>query len=74
MELSQVLTPMREGKKARRTDWGYPQCTYITMEKFRGVWHFFMNHQYEDDTENKSKIGYGLTFPDIDADTWEIID
>lgn len=74
MKFNEILKDMRAGKKARRTDWGYAETAYITIELFHGIWNFFMNCQYIETNGQCDKIGYGLTFTDIDSDTWEIFD
>lgn len=73
MKLDEAIKQMREGKKAKRTDWGYNKSAYLTMEQFYGVWDFFLNKKYCDATM-KDKIGYGLTYTDLESENWVIVD
>lgn len=70
MTFDEALKHLRNEKKIRRTDWEYPEHANITLEPFYGTFNFFINGQYADDETHK--IGYGLTYVDIESDKWEI--
>lgn len=73
MKLDIAVKYMKEdGRKVRRTDWGYSKTAYLTTEKFYGVWNFFINCQFS--AKNESKQGYGLTFTDLESENWELVE
>ena len=62
---------LRSGSKAKRTDWGYSDDSYIVIHKMRGVEQFYMTNA--NNTESDI-IGYGITHLDLMSNNWVIVE
>jgi hypothetical protein len=70
MIFNEALIHLKNGKKMRRKDWGYPSCAYIELLEHNSNLFFYITGEY--DTLTKMQIGYGLSYYDIVSLEWEI--
>lgn len=69
MNFNEALGLLKKGKKVRRTDWNYPDSTYVKLK----VW-YEKNWTYlfkSCEWDSKYIESYGFTFADTQSNCWE---
>ena len=72
MNFTNALDALRDGNRVKRISWAYPVRAMIELEEFLGILNFYMLGAYGYDME--TPVGYGLTYTDVIAIDWEIVE
>jgi len=70
MEINEVIKSLRDGKRLKRTDWGYADHAYIEFE----MWHELPTVSIVGEYSNAfcSKRLYTFTFVDLESKNWVV--
>ena len=67
-----ILVELEHGEKCKRSDWGYPEIAYISLEEHNHNKFFYMYGMYPT-MDITTPTLYAMTYSDIISECWEVL-